>query len=729
MEQYSECAVIVTSPREEFSHSHSLRSDFDGAVNCITYDAINQAYLDAMKRIGASPVEDIPPPPEIADIALVLLEVTQQLAKQYNLNQEDVELGLAQVDTLKTAIREICPAYLYSITCHAGKYRRHDGICTNIEHPSWGATNTVFTRLIPPQFSDLVSSPRVSLSGAPLPPARIVSRTIHEDIGFHDHAGTTMLIAWGQFMDHDLTLMGMPLDPINRNEVRSCCDTPPSQQNPYCFEIEIPRDDYFYRKFNIRCQDFVRSFPGVRPDCKLGPRNPFNTLTAAIDGNTVYGVNAVLARQLRTLQGGLLKMNPAFTELNLKDLLPPKVDIPDEGCVRTNFTQFCFLAGEIRVNEQLILSCIHTLMAREHNRIARELSAINPHWEDEIVYEETRRIVIAEIQHITFNELLPIVLGKHTMEKYGLLLNPKGYWDGYDPETNIGILDAFAAAAFRFGHSLLPTSVERWSKVHKFIASRRLSNLIRQPFDLYRAGVIDEYILGLTNQAAQAMDDSVTQEVTNNLFKRAGNRFGLDLIAFNIQRGREFGLPGYMFYRERCGLRTSFTFDEMIGTMPNLTIQRYSTIYESPWDIDLWSAGAAELPMHGSLVGPTFACIIANQFKLARHGDRFWYELPNQPSSFTEDQLREIKKIRLSRIICDNTDLVETIQIYAMVLPDLSINPRVSCKSSVLPSIDLSHWRDGPEAEEVFADVSNFNGHGYPYSSLEYLKFARSRIS
>lgn len=44
-------------------------------------------------------------------------------------------------------------------------------------------------------------------------------------------------------------------------------------------------------------------------------------------------------------------------------------------------------------------------------------------------------------------------------------------------------------------------------------ASKRLSDLIRRPWDLYRAGVIDEYFMGLMNQVAQAMDDSITQEV------------------------------------------------------------------------------------------------------------------------------------------------------------------------------------------------------------------------
>jgi len=46
-----------------------------------------------------------------------------------------------------------------------------------------------------------------------------------------------------------------------------------------------------------------------------------------------------------------------------------------------------------------------------------------------------------------------------------------------------------------------------------FLASKRLSDLIRRPYDLYRAGVLDEYFMGLMNQVAQAMDDSITQEV------------------------------------------------------------------------------------------------------------------------------------------------------------------------------------------------------------------------
>lgn len=98
---------------------------------------------------------------------------------------------------------------------------------------------------------------------------------------------------------------------------------------------------------------------------------------------------------------------------------------------------------------------MHTLMAREHNRLASGLSEVNPHWDDETLFQEARRINIATIQHITYNEFLPIVLGKEVMEKFGLLTQKEGYWDGYDATVNPAIIDSFASAAFRFGHTLV----------------------------------------------------------------------------------------------------------------------------------------------------------------------------------------------------------------------------------------------------------------------------------
>ncbi|CAH3921033.1 unnamed protein product [Pieris brassicae] len=694
-----DCALYLTGPGRSSAYDYSLNLlkgnfAYDGQHTCITYEAINQAYLDARSRILVSQPKGDWHAEDFASVGELILDISISLARTYGLTYEEIEKGLPLIDTSRTLIREVCPPVFSHVECRAGKYRRLDGLCNNLQHPTWGATMAPFQRLIGPLFADGINAPRIAHTGRDLPLSRVVSRTMHPDDGFHDHAGTVMVIAWGQFMDHDYTLTGTPLDPINRNDPEECCKRPPHLKHPYCNEIRIPDDDYFYRLFGVKCIDFVRGFPSPRPGCKLGSRVPFNTLTGAIDGNTVYGVTEKFSRKLRTGYGGLLRMNPVFKEYGLKDLLPLKLDIPDEGCTRPNKNMYCFEAGEIRVNEQLVLTVMHTLMAREHNRVAKGLAAVNPHWDDETLFQEARRINIAEIQHITYNEFLPILLGKDVMEKFGLVLEKEGYWNGYDPEVNADVIDAFASAAYRFGHSLLPTAVERWSKAHKFIASKRLSDLIRRPYDLYRAGVLDEYVMGLMNQVAQAMDDSITQEVTNHLFKKVGARFGMDLVSLNMQRGREFGIPGYMEFRKFCGLSDANTFQDLFGSMPNETLRKYETIFEHPIDIDLWSGGVSERPLRGSMLGPTFACIIATQFSYSRRGDRFWFELPHQPSSFTPEQLTEIKKSRLARVICDNTDIIDTVQVYPFVLPDHELNPRVPCRSGILPSMDFSKWAE-----------------------------------
>jgi len=303
------------------------------------------------------------------------------------------------------------------------------------------------------------------------------------------------------------------------------------------------------------------------------------------------------------------------------------------------------------------------------------------------------------IQHITYAEFLPVILGEDVLNKFDLILEKKGYWDGYDDSVNPGILASFAAAAFRFGHTLLPTNVMKFNTHHRFVSQTPLSDLIRQPFALYEPGAVDEFFIGMSNQPALAVDDFVTAEVTNLLFRKPGDQFGVDLTAFNLQRNREVGLPGYTEFRTFCGLPPVETFDDLLGSMSNQTVSRYASVLRSPHDIDLWSGGVSERPLPGSLLGPTFTCIIATQFRVARSGDRFWYETGGQPSSFSLAQLQQIRKARLGRVLCDNTDLIKTIQLYPLIMADHEINPRAACGSSIIPHMDLSPWKEHSSKE------------------------------
>lgn len=133
------------------------------------------------------------------------------MSHSYGLSYEEVEVGLPKIDTSKTLIREVCPAFLSNVECRPGKYRRYDGLCNNVKHPTWGASKTPFSRLVGPLYSDGMNAPKITNNeNRQLPLARIVSRTMHPDEGYHEHAATLMLVAFGQFMDHDFTLMGTP---------------------------------------------------------------------------------------------------------------------------------------------------------------------------------------------------------------------------------------------------------------------------------------------------------------------------------------------------------------------------------------------------------------------------------------------------------------------------------------------------------------------------------------
>lgn len=130
--------------------------------------------------------------------------------------------------------------------------------------------------------------------------------------------------------------------------------------------------------------------------------------------------------------------------------------------VKLFFKYSCYLAGDSRVNQNPDLTVLHIVLLREHNRLADTLQSINPQWDDETVFQEARRINIAQYQHISYYEWLPIFLGRENMLKNRLIYQTtKGsFVNDYNPNIDPSVLNSHATAAFRYFHSQIEGRLE-----------------------------------------------------------------------------------------------------------------------------------------------------------------------------------------------------------------------------------------------------------------------------
>ncbi|XP_046542869.1 peroxidasin-like [Haliotis rubra] len=301
------------------------------------------------------------------------------------------------------------------------------------------------------------------------------------------------------------------------------------------------------RHFDRTCMNFARSQPEPRKlMCGEGIREQMNMITAFIDASQVYGSSFKEMRDIRTYHLGQMKVTD-------KNLLPEDVNAT---CVKDNLDDYCFKAGDERVNEQPALTALHTAFHRYHNMLTLTLKRINPHWEDERLYREARKILGALHQHVTYYEWLPILLGRTYMKEYGLTVSGSADFQPYgsniwyyDSSMNPTIMNAFATAAFRFGHSLVPSKFS--------MGGRRelLRNMFNRPkFILQNDGDgVNLICRGLVGDPLQHPDHFFATDLTDRLFEDFNNK-SLDLTSLNIQRGRDHGLPPYNDFRKACGI-------------------------------------------------------------------------------------------------------------------------------------------------------------------------------
>ena len=209
---------------------------------------------------------------------------------------------------------------------------------------------------------------------------------------------------------------------------------------------------------------------------------------------------------------------------------------------------------------------------------------------------------------------------------------------------------------------------------------------------------MEDLIRGLASQHGEEWDDFFSEDIQNHLFESSKNSGGLDLIALNIQRGRDHGIPGYNKFREICGVGKARNFDDLSDYIASEDVERLKKLYTDVDDVDLYVGGFLERRHKDSILGPVFKCIIGDTFARLKIGDRFFYDLGvDQRTQFSTKQLREIRKVSMARIICDNTDSINSIQPQVFKTEESSkLNRAVSCQDlKSIPEIDLRLFSKG----------------------------------
>ncbi|XP_067864216.1 eosinophil peroxidase-like isoform X2 [Heptranchias perlo] len=642
---------------------------------------------------------------EYMEAALSLVQHNVHRVHKRSLNASDL-LTASDLDTIAhvTGCLAVRQPPVCKDGCWSNRYRTSNSVCNNRRKPRLGASNTALTRWLPARYEDGISIPlgwtaSKLHSGFRLPLVREVSnkilKTSNENVNF-DLELSHFFMQWGQWIDHDMSLSPESGSLQTFNDGISCERTC-VQKNP-CFPIKIPPNDTRIKDTKI-CLPFFRSAPACGSG-ELGSlfgdintRQQINSLTAFIDVNEVYGNTECLANKLRNLTNelGLMAINEEFSDNGL-EYLPFNTIARNlcgrmgESCLTSQNSTPCFIAGDVRVNEHLGVLSFHTIFLREHNRLARELKRLNPHWSGETTYQEARKILGAFQQIINHRDYVPLLIGQEAMQKY------LPDYEAYDEFVDPSIANVFSTAAFRFGHLTIPPILTRLAEnyqEHPQYKNLLLHETFFTPWRVVREGGVDPIIRGLLANPAklQTQHKMMPDELREKLFKLTAH-LALDLGALNMQRSRDHGIPGYNAWRKFCGLSQPKNVIQLSAVLKSLELAtKLLNVYGTPDNIDVWLGGVSEPFVEGGKLGPLLACLIGQQFRNLREGDRFWWE---NEGVFIGSQHQALAQISMSRIICDNTRI--------QFLPRDAFRYRpyplgyVNC--SQIPRVDLSAWKE-----------------------------------
>ncbi|XP_046745897.1 dual oxidase 1-like [Diprion similis] len=527
------------------------------------------------------------------------------------------------------------------------EYEGFDGWYNNFGRPDLGAVDTTLLRRSKAAYRDGVYQP----SGYNRPnPLELSENLLNGTVATQSTTGrNAFLVFFGQQVVEEIL-----------DAQRAACP-------PEYFNIKIPKN-HRYLKLNeempvLRTRYDART--GYSPN---NPRQQLNEITPYLDGGLIYGTTKAWSDVLRTNKDGKIDPKGLLATSN-DELFPiinnvrlPMANPPPPANHHRYITQHStepvnrfYRLGNPRGNENPYLFTFGVLWFRWHNYIAKYISKFNPDWSSDKIFNEARKWVIASQQHIVVEEWLPQWLDSK-LEPY----------KGYDPSVDPQIDQFFQAAAFRFGHTLVPAGVQ----TRDFARNKcqegkiiRTCNSFWRPMDAILDAVdnnaslsvgMERLIMGMAGQLCEKEDHQIVEDLRGNVFGplEFSRR---DLMAINIQRARDHGLPDYNTVREIFGLpriTKESEFEHVAAPARKALLRLYKGKFD---DIDLWVGGIMET--HNG-PGELFQRIIKDQFRRIRDGDRFWYN-NKKNGLFTAAEIERIKKLSFYHILLAVTDIKE----------------------------------------------------------------------
>ncbi|CAH1100325.1 unnamed protein product [Psylliodes chrysocephalus] len=415
----------------------------------------------------------------------------------------------------------------------------------------------------------------------------------------------------------------------------------------------------------------------------LNYNEQLNQVNSYLDLSIIYGNTYKDHKTIRSFQNGTLLVDIR----NNHEWLPSSGSDKSNCEGNLNSAEICYRSGDKRTNMSPQLTLLQTLWVRNHNNLARNLQKLNPYWNDARLFEEARRINIAEHQFISYYEMLPLYLGKENLVNRKILYNTDEFVNDYDENIRPHIFNEHAQGAFRQFHSLIAGKLSVYNPDGYSYDSLVLRDHLNRPVALEKFKLFDGLIRGLAMQNQMESDIYYDPEITQCAFLHQ-LRFRGDLKSLDIQRSRDHGIASYNDMRSYCGLKKAKKFNDFLDVMDQEKLDLLLPFYETPDDVDLIVGGSMERNVKDTLAGPTFLCILYKQFYRTRRSDRFWFE--NEANGLTLKQLNEIRKFSISKLFCDNGNNITRMQKHGF-LPVSERNPRCSCKDINGPNLLL--WK------------------------------------